>query len=180
MNRKRTTITAAAIAATALGMGDAVSLDARQPPAAQAPSVGGGRGATAPVFASTEILSDRRVVFRVFAPKAAEVRLAGTDIPRNLQGLPMTKQDNGVWDVTTAPLEPGAYRYNFNVDGVAVIDPRSPAVSESNNNVWSVVYVPGADFMETKDVPHGAIAAITYHSTALQRVRRMHVDTPAG
>jgi enterochelin esterase family protein len=153
-----------------------VSLGARQPPA----QPGGGRGAAAPAFASTEILPDHRVVFRIFAPRADDVRLMGTDIPRNVQGLPMTKQDNGVWEVTTAPLDPGAYRYTFNVNGVAVIDPRSPAISESNNNVWSLVYVPGADFMETKDVPRGAIAAITYHSTALQRMRRMHVYTPPG
>ena len=36
-------------------------------------------------------------------------------------------------------------RYNFNVDGVATINPRNPAISESNNNVWSLVYVPGSD-----------------------------------
>jgi enterochelin esterase-like enzyme len=181
MNRTGTTIAAATIAAAALQLTSTISLNARQAPAPQpAPAVGGSRGPAAPVFASTEILSDRRVVFRIFAPKADEVRLMGTDIPRNTQGLPMTKQDTGVWEATTPPLEPGAYRYNFNVSGVAVIDPRSPAISESNNNVWSLVYVPGADFMETKDVPHGAIGAVTYHSTALQKVRRMHIYTPPG
>ena len=50
----------------------------------------------------------------------------------------MTKGDNGVWSVTVGPVDPGAYRYNFNVDGVTVIDPRNPAISESNNNVWSL------------------------------------------
>ena len=74
------------------------------------------------------------------------------------QGLAMTKADNGVWEVTVGPLPPGSYRYNFNVNGVSVIDPRSPAISESNNNVWSLFHVPGADFMDTKDVPHGAVA----------------------
>src|SRR5262245_15971252 len=181
MNRFGTTIAAATLAAAAFQVTTAISLNARQPPAPQpAPAVGGGRGPAAPVFASTEILPDRRVVFRVYAPRADDVRLAGTDIPRNTQGLPMTKQENGVWETTTAPLEPGAYRYNFNVNGVAVIDPRSPMISESNNNVWSLVYVPGADFMETKDVPHGAIGAVTYLSTALHRFRRMHVYTPPG
>ena len=51
-----------------------------------------------------------------------------------------------MWEVTVGPVDPGAYRYNFNVDGVATIDPRSPFISESNNNVWSLVYVPGSDF----------------------------------
>jgi enterochelin esterase family protein len=139
-----------------------------------------GRGSAAPSFTSPDVLSDRRVVFRIFSPKADEVRLVGTDIPRNMQGRPMAKSDSGIWEATVGPLEPGAYRYNFNVNGVPVIDPRSPAISESNNNVWSLVYVPGAEFMETKDVPHGAVAAVTYHSTALQKDRRMHVYTPAG
>src|SRR6266511_4176411 len=106
-------------------------------PAARAPqAVGTGRGAPAPAFVSPEVLADKRVTFRIYAPRADEVRLAGTDIPRNTQGTAMTKADSGVWEVTIGPLEPGAYRYNFNVDGVSVIDPRSPAISQSNNNVW--------------------------------------------
>jgi len=146
----------------------------------QLPGTGRGTVSAAPTFVSADVQPEKRVVFRVYAPKATEVRLVGTDIPRNMQGLSMTKGDNGVWSVTTDPLPPGAYRYNFNVDGVATIDPRSPAISESNNNVWSLVYVPGADFMDTKDVPHGAVAAVTYRSHALQTVRRMHVYTPPG
>jgi len=141
---------------------------------------GRGPGATTPAFVSPDVLSDRRVAFRIFSPKAEEVRLVGTDIPRNTQGIAMTRGADGVWEAIVGPLEPGAYRYNFNVNGVAVIDPRSPAISESNNNVWSLVYVPGAAFMEDRDVPHGAVAAVTYHSTALQKVRRMHVYTPPG
>src|SRR5205085_6584849 len=84
------------------------------------------------------------------------------------------------WEVTLDKVNPGAYRYNFNVDGVTVIDPRNPLTSESNENTWSLVYVPGADFMDTKDVPHGAVAEVTYQSSALNRARRMHVYTPPG
>ncbi len=105
----------------------------------------------------------------------------GTDIPKkNVQRIAMTKDDRGVWQASVGPLEPGAYRYNFNVDGVSVIDPRSPSMSESNNNVWSLVHVPGSEFMDTTDVPHGAVAAVTYCSTSLHKVRRMHVYTPPG
>ena len=63
---------------------------------------------------------------------------------------------------------------------MSVIDPRSPSTSESNTNVWSLVYVPGSDFMDTKDVPHGAVAEVTYYSKSLKRFRRMHVYTPPG
>src|SRR5262245_10805708 len=155
----------------------AAGRDSQPPPAGR--GVGPGASA-APAFVSPEILPDRHITFRIFAPTADEVRLVGTDIPRNTQGLPMTKADNGVWELTIGPLEPGSYRYNFSVNGVAVIDPRSPAISQSNNNVWSLVHMPGTDFMDTKDVPHGAVASLTYYSTALQRVRRMHVYTPPG
>ena len=30
----------------------------------------------------------------------------------------MKKNDNGVWEVVLGPLDPGAYRYTFVVDGV--------------------------------------------------------------
>jgi enterochelin esterase family protein len=137
-------------------------------------------GPQGPQVVSPEISADRRVTFRILAPKAEAVRLSGGDIPGNGPGAVMTKGTNGVWEVTLGPIQPGAYRYNFNVDGVSVIDPRSSAISESNNNVWSLVYVPGADFMDTKDVPHGAVSAVTYYSTALKRFRRMHIYTPPG
>ncbi|HOA60168.1 MAG TPA: alpha/beta hydrolase-fold protein [Verrucomicrobiota bacterium] len=40
--------------------------------------------------------------------------------------------------------------------------------------------VPGAAFMDTQNVPHGAVAEVTYYSTALKRFRRMHVYTLPG
>ena len=133
-----------------------------------------------PRVVSPEVAADRHVMFRILAPKAEEVLLTGSDIPGVGQGAAMTKDPNGVWEVTLGPIESGAYRYNFNVDGVSVIDPRNPTTSESNNNTWSMVYVPGADFMDTKDVPHGAVAEVTYYSKSLKRFRRMHVYTPPG
>jgi enterochelin esterase-like enzyme len=138
------------------------------------------RGPQGPQVTSPEISSDRRVTFRILAPKAESVRVSGGDMPQIGQGAAMTKGTNGVWEVTLGPVDSGAYRYNFNVDGVSVIDPRNPATSESNANTWSLVYVPGADFMDTKDVPHGAVAEVTYYSKTLKRFRRMHVYTPPG
>ncbi len=40
--------------------------------------------------------------------------------------------------------------------------------------------MPGLDFADTKNVPHGSVAAVTYYSTALSTFRRMHVYTPPG
>jgi enterochelin esterase family protein len=128
-----------------------------QPPAAPQ-GRGGGRGAAAPAFVSPEVTADRRITFRIYAPNAQAIRLAAGDIPGVGQTTQLTKGEDDVWAVTIGPIDPGAYRYNFNVDGVATIDPRSPFTSESNNNVWSLITVPGSDFMDTRNVPHGAVA----------------------
>jgi enterochelin esterase family protein len=157
-----------------------VSLSALLLTVATSVSGQGRGGAQAPPVVSPEVGADRRVTFRITAPQAQAVRVNGSDIPGLGQTGTMTKGENGVWTFTSAPLPPGAYRYNFNVDGVTVIDPRSPATSTSNNNVWSLVLVPGSEVFDTKEVPHGAVAAVTYYSTPLKRHRRMHVYTPPG
>ena len=141
---------------------------------------GSGRGPQLPPVMSPEVSADRTVTFRIAAPNAQNVRIAGGDIPNIAQHAQMTKDANGVWEATVGPLDAGAYRYTFNVDGVTVIDPRNAAVSESLSNVWSLVVVPGSDNFDTKEVPHGAVASVTYYSTALKKFRRMHVYTPPG
>ncbi|UCG57679.1 MAG: esterase family protein [Phycisphaerales bacterium] len=174
MNTRRATVS---IAAVVMLTAPALTTTVTAQPAAERPRF---RGRAGPRVVSPEVSADRRVTFRILAPKAEAVLLGGTDIPGVGRGAAMTKDPNGVWEVTLGPLDAGAYRYNFNVDGVSVIDPRSPSTSESNANVWSLVYVPGSDFMDTKDVAHGAVAEVTYYSKSLKRFRRMHVYTPPG
>jgi enterochelin esterase-like enzyme len=187
MNRHiHLSVSASALLVTAAGavliaLAGAPAALGQDPPRAPQPTPQAGRGPQVPQFVSPEVASDSRITFRIFASRAQAVRLSASDIPGMTPNTAqLTKADNGVWEVTAGPLEAGAYRYNFNVDGVATIDPRNPAISESNNNVWSLVYVPGSDLFDTKDVPHGAVAAITYKSTALGRFRRMHIYTPPG
>jgi enterochelin esterase family protein len=133
-----------------------------------------------PDFVSPEVSADRKVTFRIHAPKAEAVQLNAGDIPGTNRGVTFKKADNGVWEATVGPVPSGAYRYTFRVDGVPVIDPRNPSTSESNANTWSLVYVPGSEVSDTKDVPHGAVAQVTYYSPSLRRFRRMHVYTPPG
>jgi enterochelin esterase-like enzyme len=174
-------LTRIAVAATlTLGLVGQVSAQNTTPPSTSPPPTPPARGPQGPIVVSPEVQPDRRVTFRLLAPQAEAVRLTGGDIPGIGPGVALTKGENGVWEVTLGPLGPGAYRYNFNVGGISVIDPRNPGVSESNNNVWSLVYVPGSDIMDTTNVPHGAVASVTYYSTALSKVRRMHVYTPPG
>jgi enterochelin esterase-like enzyme len=135
-------------------------------------------GAQVPRVVSPEV-GEGNVSFRILAPRAEMVRLIGSDIPGVGQGVDLAKNDEGVWEVTI-DVPPGYYRYHFNVDGVSVIDPRNPATSESNANAWSLVGVPGASWMDTREVPRGAMAEVTYYSSSLNRFRRMHVYTPPG
>jgi enterochelin esterase-like enzyme len=142
---------------------------------AQAPPPG-------PQVVSPEVTADRHIALRILAPQAQAVRLNASDIP----GVPfgpgaaLTKGQNGVWEITVGPVPAGAYRYTFIVDGVTTMDPRNPSTSESNNNAWSMVYVPGSAAADTKNVPHGSVAEVHYYSTALKAFRRMHVYTPPG
>jgi enterochelin esterase-like enzyme len=134
-----------------------------------------------PAVNSPEVLSDGSVVFRILAPEAVNVGLQSSDMfGMQQEGVPFTKNKEGVWEARVDTVTPGAYRYVFTVDGASVVDPHNTSISESNDNVWSIVYIPGAEFMETKNIPHGAVAEVYYHSKSLKRHRRMHIYTPPG
>jgi enterochelin esterase-like enzyme len=137
-------------------------------------------GAQPPRVISPEVGENGAITFRILAPKASSVKISAGDIQGLGQGKELTKGTNDVWEVTLPGVPPGTYRYNFNVDGLAVIDPRNPKNSESNDNIWSLVHVPGIDYQDTKDVPHGAVSEVTYWSSTLNKFRRMHVYTPPG
>lgn len=134
-----------------------------------------------PQVTSPELSKDRRITFRILAPKADAVTLNAGDIQGNVAGgRNFTKGDNGIWELTVGPIDPGTYRYTFNINGIPVVDPRNPAYSQSNNNLWSVIHVPGLDFADELDLPHGAVAAVHYFSKTLNKDRRMHIYTPPG
>lgn len=152
-------------------------------PAPQAPSAPAAPAAPPrpPQYVSPEVAADGRVTFRIHAPDARAVHVvAGDIVGLTPDAAQMTRGEDGIWAATVTTPEPGAYRYHLSVDGVATIDPRNPATSESFQNTWSVVYVPGAEPWDTSDVPHGALAEVTYKSASLGQFRRMHVYTPPG
>jgi len=71
--------------------------------AGETPPPGG--GPRTPVVVSPEVLPDRRVVVRLYAPQARDVRMI---FERG--GQPLTKDNDGVWQATLGPLDPGSYR----------------------------------------------------------------------
>jgi len=149
------------------------------------PAAQGRGGPQAPAVTSPEIAADRRITFRVYAPSAQKVELRSPgDIPgvsgRGVAPPQLTKNGEGIWETTVGPVPAGAYRYQFVIDDVTVVDSRNPATSQTNTTVYSLAVVPGSDVFDTKNVPHGAVASVYYHSTALGGIRRMHVYTPPG
>jgi 1,4-alpha-glucan branching enzyme len=66
----------------------------------------------------------RRTVFRVTAPEAHEVFLAGDFNDWDVRKHPMKKEKNGVWKKVTQLL-PGRHEYKFLIDGQWHNDPAS-------------------------------------------------------
>jgi enterochelin esterase-like enzyme len=131
---------------------------------------------------SPEVTADGHVTFRLYAPNAKQVALHSEfDGMSPGAATPLVKSDDGVWSVTVGPIDPGVYRYTFDVDGLLAIDTRNPDVSESLNNVQSVFTVLAPDFLAMKpDVPHGSVETVWYESKSLGGMRRIHVYLPPG
>jgi enterochelin esterase-like enzyme len=129
---------------------------------------------------SPEILGDNRVTFRLLAPKATDVALDG-DWPGGAN-LPMTKDAQGIWSVTTGPLEPQLWSYTFILDGVSLLDPRNPNTKRNGVRYASILLISGPEssLYELKDVPHGNVSIVWYDSPVLKLTRRMYIYTPPG
>jgi len=126
---------------------------------------------------SVTVNPDKTVIFRLYAPEAQSVNIAGDIVPWGKPTV-FTKHENGVWEGKVENDKVGAFRYNFVVDGVAADDPKTLYAG----SLKPVVDVdPAGDaFWQMKDVPHGAVAEIYYKSKTFNTTRRAHVWTPAG
>lgn len=131
-----------------------------------------------PPIMSPEVLPDRRVTFRLRAPNAKEVFLGR----EGAQQVAMTKDDQGVWSVTTEALEPDLYGYSFVVDGVGLMDPNNSLIKPNILGPQSVVYIPSATPQpwEVASVPHGMVNHHFYKSGVIGDERDYYVYTPPG
>jgi hypothetical protein len=126
---------------------------------------------------SPEVSVDRRVTIRFHAPGAKEVSVRMDGF---LQPLPMTKDEAGVWSVTTDPLEPDYYGYSIVMDGVALVDPNNPLLVPNLLRSSSAAHVPGPASVpwETNDVPHGVVHRHFYRSRVVGDNRDFYLYTP--
>jgi enterochelin esterase-like enzyme len=128
---------------------------------------------------SPEVHADGSVTFRLLDPNAQKVTvgLEGAKDP-----LPMQKDAQGVWSVTTEVLAPDLYGYSYNADGVHLLDPSNTEIKPNLMNLSNAVHVPGATPLpwEVTDVPHGVIDHHFYKSSVVGDNRDYYVYTPPG
>ena len=142
---------------------------------------------------SPEINQDHTVVFRVFAPNAASVKLTGDFLPTEKVTTPygemdapiqvdLTKDENGVWSYTSTKLSPELYSYSFIVDGLTITDVNNPFYIRdvaSSKNIF-IIDDGYADLYTVNDVDHGTVSKRWYDSPGLKMDRRLTIYTPPG
>jgi enterochelin esterase-like enzyme len=123
--------------------------------------------------ASSVILEDGRVVFKITAPDAGKIQI-------NLGRLyDLVKDDQGTFSVTTDPQVPGFHYYSLIIDGVPVADAYNE-IYYGTGKYTNGIEIPekNVDFYNIKNVPHGQMFPVWYFSPKANTWRRMFVYTP--
>ncbi len=77
--------------------------------------------------------STRLINFFFVAPQAKQVSLIGDFNNWEPNAHPMTRQPDGGWSARV-PMHHGHHRYQFLVDGKAVLDPRAQGIARTDKN----------------------------------------------
>jgi enterochelin esterase-like enzyme len=130
-----------------------------------------------PALITPEVHTDNSVTFRFRNSFAQDVQLAR----EGTQPVPMQKDDQGVWSVTTGPLDPDYYGYSIIVDGQRMLDPYNSLAVPNLLSPSNAVHVPGAGLSwDVTDVPRGEIHHHFYKSAVAEDERDFYVYTPPG
>ncbi|MBL8813052.1 MAG: hypothetical protein JNM43_22985 [Planctomycetaceae bacterium] len=122
-----------------------------------------------------QVNSQGRIQFRVTAPDAKSVSTTFRDSTEFVKG------DDGVWTGYSRPLDVGFHYYELVIDGAHVPDPNSRYYFGAMR--WGSgieIPAPDADFYAMKNVPHGQVREIYFHSESTNSERRAFVYTPPG
>lgn len=140
---------------------------------------------------STDVNADNSVTFRLHAPKAVKVEVAGDFLPPMVVDgqerravAEMTEMDGGVWEYTTAgPLSPELYSYRFIVDGQEMADPGNVHQLRDVSTITNILIIRNSecdDLYSVNDVAHGSVSKVWYKSDKLGLNRRLTIYTPPG
>lgn len=122
-----------------------------------------------------KVNAEGRVMFRIVAPGATSIGVSFKDTGEFKKG------DDGAWYGTTRPLDEGFHYYTIKIDGAEVPDPNSLMYFGALR--WgSAVELPAhdQDFYTIRNVPHGQLREIHFHSDSTNAERRAFVYTPPG
>ncbi|MDA8745671.1 endo-1,4-beta-xylanase [Rubripirellula amarantea] len=122
-----------------------------------------------------KVNSQGRIKFRVVAPEANSVATTFRD------STDFVKGDDGAWIGYSRPLDEGFHYYELIIDGAHVPDPNSKYYFGAMR--WgSGIEIPAhdRDFYALKNVPHGHVREIFFHSNSTDSQRRAFVYTPPG
>ena len=138
-----------------------------------------------PRVKSPVVNADGTVTFNFYDPSAQRVSVSGDFEEIRNKRLDMTKQDNGVWTVTTSALNPELYSYSISVDGQRFVDPANSYVNRDISTLSNIFIVSkSADdkghLYSVNNVPHGMLSRVWYDSPTLGQQRRMTVYLPAA
>ncbi|HKW16799.1 MAG TPA: alpha/beta hydrolase-fold protein [Terriglobales bacterium] len=129
-----------------------------------------------PPLRSPEVQPDGHVIFRFRAPNAQKVEVS---IEGQTAHIPMQKDEQGIWTLTTGPLQPDFYGYSFLADDVDLIDPSNSVIKPNLLHPANEVHVPGPSLpWELNQVPHGEIHHHFYHSKIADLDSDFYVYTP--
>jgi len=123
-------------------------------------------------FLSHQVNADHTLTFRMLAPTSKSLSVSIDAFPKP---LPMERDENGVWSVTTPVLPPEYYGYSFNLDGHTILDPLNSHVRPSLTSGTDVILVPGTPPApwELAAIPHGSVTQHVYTTHAA-------INLPAG
>ncbi len=120
-----------------------------------------------------QIMADNRVMFRVKAPDAQNVKI---DL---LKKYDMKKDTGGYWTVTTDQIPLGFHYYSLLIDNVAVVDPSSQTFYGMGRMASGIdIPDPAGDYYTAKNVAHGQVRSVNYYSDLTKAWRRAYVYTP--
>jgi enterochelin esterase family protein len=91
----------------------------------------------------------------------------------------MQKDEEGLWSVTSEPMQPDIYTYSLVVDGASINDPSNRQMQTSFDSFQSMFVIPGPrPWLPAPGVPRGAIARHAFHSAVAGDLRDFFVYTP--
>lgn len=122
------------------------------------------------------IFEDLTVLFKVNAPNAGKMQI---DIAGKMYD--MHKNQQGIWEVRTDPLDPGFHYYSLVIEGLKVADPASETFYGMGRMASAIeIHEASIDFYDLKDIPHGELRSVNYFSKTTGSWRKINIYTPPG